>query len=266
VARRPAAEAIVILQYWWWLVGDDVPRLPVTRCERPPVTQHVVSWGEQNNKRTVSDQVVHAKPDEQRVQGEAERCSGSSLYVVTQARAPERGVSVAPGPSQISHEVSLDGQDDLGHVSRDGRYMCKPDEKRLEADSKSEYGKADEAERCQPFPVFRRHSRDPARLPVAAPFSRLRWLCCEHGFQTRGDWHGVYMDLNVFAEYAANNPSSALIFIWHWKRQHLGDSVIQAVAGVASERLLASTFRLRPSRSVIALPATSQMQSHLRLA
>jgi hypothetical protein len=36
----------------------------------------------------------------------------------------------------------------------------------------------------------------------------------EHGFQTRSDWHGVYMDLNVFAEYAANNPSSSMVFIW----------------------------------------------------
>lgn len=27
--------------------------------------------------------------------------------------------------------------------------------------------------------------------------------------ETRSDWHGVYIDLNVFAEYAANNPSSA---------------------------------------------------------
>jgi hypothetical protein len=39
------------------------------------------------------------------------------------------------------------------------------------------------------------------------------------------------MDLNVFVEYAANNPSSALSFLWHWKRQHFGDSAIQRVAG-----------------------------------
>jgi hypothetical protein len=27
--------------------------------------------------------------------------------------------------------------------------------------------------------------------------------------ETRSDWHGVYIDLIVFAEYAVNNPSSA---------------------------------------------------------
>lgn len=41
--------------------------LMVTRCKRPPVTQDVVSWGEQNNQHAVSDRVVQAKLDEQRV-------------------------------------------------------------------------------------------------------------------------------------------------------------------------------------------------------
>lgn len=38
--------------------------------------------------------------------------------------------------------------------------MYEPDEKRLEADSQREYGKAYKAEVCQPLPVFRRDSRD----------------------------------------------------------------------------------------------------------
>ncbi len=152
--------------------------LLVMSCERPPVTQDVIGWREQGNEHTVSYQVVHAKLDEERVQGEAEHSSGSPFYVVTQARAPEVSVPVAPGPSQISYEVGLNRKYDLNHVSWDGRYMQEPDEKRLEADSQREYGKTYQAERRQPFPVFRRDSRDQARLPVAAPFSQLSGLGC----------------------------------------------------------------------------------------
>ena len=48
--------------------------------------------------------------------------------------------------------------------------------------------------------------------------------------ETRSDWHGVYIDLDAFAEYAANNPSSAYdLYLGIWKRQRLRGSASQVV-------------------------------------
>lgn len=60
--------------------------------------------------------------------------------------------------------------------------------------------------------------------------------------ETRSDWHGVYIDLNVFAEYAANNPSSTYdVYLGIWKRQRLRGSASQVVRGTYG-RLSAETL------------------------
>lgn len=61
--------------------------------------------------------------------------------------------------------------------------------------------------------------------------------------ETRSDWHAVYMDLNVFVEYAANNPSSAMIFIWALEAPVLEHCIIRTAVSSGSEQLLAETFR-----------------------
>jgi hypothetical protein len=68
--------------------------------------------------------------------------------------------------------------------------------------------------------------------------------------ETRSDWHGVYIDLNVFAEYAANNPSSAYdLYLGIWKRQRLRGSASQVVVRSTYGRLSVETLHSSPPRA-----------------
>ena len=110
------------------------------------MAEHVVRRREGGDEQGVGHQVVHAEPDQHRVNAEAQHGSRRTLDVVAPAGAPERSVPVAPCPVIVGQEVRLDRQDQLGDIGQDGRNMGNPHKEYLHAEPGGEHGESDQAE------------------------------------------------------------------------------------------------------------------------